>query len=162
MLSISIVNDSYEHVLKRSEQSQLGQTYRTSLTQPRITVNYISQNSFKNCFFLGPLCFPYTRHGIAYDCQSWGRRHVRSSCPVRRFNVCIIVKVDMANIAKKVSWSGRGEDRGERTPLLNGAEDGKYNRKVPDRPCRLHKRHVLNSHSIWNVLASTYMNYLLS
>ncbi|KAK7167603.1 hypothetical protein R3I94_001864 [Phoxinus phoxinus] len=36
----------------------------------------------------------------------------------------------MANIAKKVSWSARGEDRGERTPLLNGAEDGKYNRKL--------------------------------
>uniref|UniRef100_A0A673KG06 Chloride channel protein n=1 Tax=Sinocyclocheilus rhinocerous TaxID=307959 RepID=A0A673KG06_9TELE len=36
----------------------------------------------------------------------------------------------MANISKKVSWSGRGDDRGERTPLLNGAEDGKYNRHV--------------------------------
>lgn len=31
----------------------------------------------------------------------------------------------MANIAKKVSWSSRGDDRGERTPLLNGAEDNK-------------------------------------
>uniref|UniRef100_A0A672S490 Chloride channel protein n=1 Tax=Sinocyclocheilus grahami TaxID=75366 RepID=A0A672S490_SINGR len=36
----------------------------------------------------------------------------------------------MANISKKVSWSGRGDDRGERTPLLNGAEDGKYNRHL--------------------------------
>lgn len=134
------------------QNSDSDQTYRKSLTQPRITVNYISQNSFKNSLFLGPLCFPYSRHGIAYDCQSWGRRrHVRSSCSVRRFNVCIIVKVDMANIAKKVSWSARGEDRGERTPLLNGAEDGKYNRKVPDKTCRLHKRHKLDSHSIWNV-----------
>jgi len=43
----------------------------------------------------------------------------------------------MANIAKKVSWSARGEDRGERTPLLNGADDGKHNRKVPDKQCRL-------------------------
>ncbi|XP_059413986.1 H(+)/Cl(-) exchange transporter 7-like isoform X2 [Carassius carassius] len=42
----------------------------------------------------------------------------------------------MANIAKKVSWSSRGDDRGERTPLLNGAEDGKHNRKdiVRSRP----------------------------
>lgn len=40
----------------------------------------------------------------------------------------------MANIAKKVSWSGRGDDRGERTPLMNGAEEVKYNnRQVPDR-----------------------------
>uniref|UniRef100_A0A673IZW9 Chloride channel protein n=1 Tax=Sinocyclocheilus rhinocerous TaxID=307959 RepID=A0A673IZW9_9TELE len=39
---------------------------------------------------------------------------------------------DMANIAKKVSWSGRGDDRGERTPLLNGDEEVKYNRQVPD------------------------------
>uniref|UniRef100_A0A671RRW6 Chloride channel protein n=1 Tax=Sinocyclocheilus anshuiensis TaxID=1608454 RepID=A0A671RRW6_9TELE len=38
----------------------------------------------------------------------------------------------MANIAKKVSWSGRGDDRGERTPLLNGDEEVKYNRQVPD------------------------------
>ncbi|TRY97091.1 hypothetical protein DNTS_027281, partial [Danionella cerebrum] len=36
----------------------------------------------------------------------------------------------MANITKKVSWSGRGEDRGERAPLLNGAEDAKYNRQL--------------------------------
>uniref|UniRef100_A0A8C1Z7W0 Chloride channel protein n=1 Tax=Cyprinus carpio TaxID=7962 RepID=A0A8C1Z7W0_CYPCA len=35
----------------------------------------------------------------------------------------------MANIAKKVSWSSRGDDRGERTPLLNGAEDGKYSNR---------------------------------
>lgn len=45
----------------------------------------------------------------------------------------------MANIAKKVSWSSRGDDRGERTPLLNGAEDVKNNRQVPDRPYRLQK-----------------------
>lgn len=47
----------------------------------------------------------------------------------------------MANIAKKVSWSSRGDDRGERTPLLNGAEDVKYNRQVtlPDRPYRQQK-----------------------
>uniref|UniRef100_A0A672LCK7 Chloride channel protein n=1 Tax=Sinocyclocheilus grahami TaxID=75366 RepID=A0A672LCK7_SINGR len=38
----------------------------------------------------------------------------------------------MANIAKKVSWSGRGDDRGERTPLLNGDEEVKNNRQVPD------------------------------
>uniref|UniRef100_A0A671RRV3 Chloride channel protein n=1 Tax=Sinocyclocheilus anshuiensis TaxID=1608454 RepID=A0A671RRV3_9TELE len=37
---------------------------------------------------------------------------------------------DMANIAKKVSWSGRGDDRGERTPLLNGDEEVKYNRQL--------------------------------
>ncbi|XP_073689288.1 H(+)/Cl(-) exchange transporter 7 isoform X1 [Garra rufa] len=36
----------------------------------------------------------------------------------------------MANIAKKVSWSSRGDDRGERTPLLNGAEEVKYNRQL--------------------------------
>uniref|UniRef100_A0A671RS71 Chloride channel protein n=1 Tax=Sinocyclocheilus anshuiensis TaxID=1608454 RepID=A0A671RS71_9TELE len=36
----------------------------------------------------------------------------------------------MANIAKKVSWSGRGDDRGERTPLLNGDEEVKYNRQL--------------------------------
>ncbi|XP_056609081.1 H(+)/Cl(-) exchange transporter 7 isoform X1 [Triplophysa dalaica] len=35
----------------------------------------------------------------------------------------------MANIAKKVSWSGRGDDRGERTPLMNGAEEVKYNNR---------------------------------
>ncbi|XP_073689289.1 H(+)/Cl(-) exchange transporter 7 isoform X2 [Garra rufa] len=42
----------------------------------------------------------------------------------------------MANIAKKVSWSSRGDDRGERTPLLNGAEEVKYNRQeiVRSRP----------------------------
>uniref|UniRef100_A0A8C2K1L2 Chloride channel protein n=1 Tax=Cyprinus carpio TaxID=7962 RepID=A0A8C2K1L2_CYPCA len=43
----------------------------------------------------------------------------------------------MANIAKKVSWSSRGDDRGERTPLLNGAEDGKYSNRqdiVRSRP----------------------------
>ncbi|XP_026058023.1 H(+)/Cl(-) exchange transporter 7-like [Carassius auratus] len=38
----------------------------------------------------------------------------------------------MANIAKKVSWSSRGDDRGERTPLLNGAEDGKHDRKLSE------------------------------
>uniref|UniRef100_A0A672L5X3 Chloride channel protein n=1 Tax=Sinocyclocheilus grahami TaxID=75366 RepID=A0A672L5X3_SINGR len=36
----------------------------------------------------------------------------------------------MANIAKKVSWSGRGDDRGERTPLLNGDEEVKNNRQL--------------------------------
>ncbi|XP_051569810.1 H(+)/Cl(-) exchange transporter 7-like [Myxocyprinus asiaticus] len=36
----------------------------------------------------------------------------------------------MANIAKKVSWSSRGDDRGERTPLLNGAEDVKYTKQL--------------------------------
>lgn len=36
----------------------------------------------------------------------------------------------MANISKKVSWSSRGDDRGERTPLLNGAEDSKFNRQL--------------------------------
>uniref|UniRef100_A0A672LF28 Chloride channel protein n=1 Tax=Sinocyclocheilus grahami TaxID=75366 RepID=A0A672LF28_SINGR len=38
----------------------------------------------------------------------------------------------MANIAKKVSWSGRGDDRGERTPLLNGDEEVKNNRQSLD------------------------------
>ncbi|KTF86100.1 hypothetical protein cypCar_00015400 [Cyprinus carpio] len=38
-------------------------------------------------------------------------------------------KEDMANIAKKVSWSSRGDDRGERAPLLNGAEDGKHSNR---------------------------------
>ncbi|XP_072549298.1 H(+)/Cl(-) exchange transporter 7 [Salminus brasiliensis] len=33
----------------------------------------------------------------------------------------------MANITKKVSWSGRGE---ESTPLLNGSEEVKYNRQM--------------------------------
>ncbi|KAI2666349.1 H(+)/Cl(-) exchange transporter 7 [Labeo rohita] len=36
----------------------------------------------------------------------------------------------MANITKKVSWSSRGDDRGERTPLLNGAEEAKYNKQL--------------------------------
>ncbi|RXN26642.1 H(+) Cl(-) exchange transporter 7-like isoform X2 [Labeo rohita] len=42
----------------------------------------------------------------------------------------------MANITKKVSWSSRGDDRGERTPLLNGAEEAKYNKQdiVRSRP----------------------------
>jgi len=61
----------------------------------------------------------------------------------------------MANIAKKVSWSARGEDRGERTPLLNGADDGKHNRKVPDKQCRLAYITDIIEDSIWNGLAST-------
>uniref|UniRef100_A0AAY5EDM5 Chloride channel protein n=1 Tax=Electrophorus electricus TaxID=8005 RepID=A0AAY5EDM5_ELEEL len=42
----------------------------------------------------------------------------------------------MANIAKKVSWSGKNDEtRGERTPLLNGSEEVRYNRQVPGLSC---------------------------
>uniref|UniRef100_A0A4W4H6I5 Chloride channel protein n=1 Tax=Electrophorus electricus TaxID=8005 RepID=A0A4W4H6I5_ELEEL len=40
----------------------------------------------------------------------------------------------MANIAKKVSWSGKNDEtRGERTPLLNGSEEVRYNRQCHEQ-----------------------------
>uniref|UniRef100_A0A4W4H2A8 Chloride channel protein n=1 Tax=Electrophorus electricus TaxID=8005 RepID=A0A4W4H2A8_ELEEL len=55
----------------------------------------------------------------------------------------------MANIAKKVSWSGKNDEtRGERTPLLNGSEEVRYNRQVPGLSCLCHEQSLLLSLSL--------------